>query len=233
MSDRPLLISSAKSGASVQEKRIRYWYVFAVSIGLFVVLYGAADIWSRLQNLSVGLPARLAFVPAITLIHPGSSPVLATSTPVVDSLTPARLLIPSLGVDAPVEQVGKKADGSMGTPQKFGEVAWYALGPYPGQPGSAVIAGHVNNALTTAGVFEHLSQIPLGATITVLDASGRSIKFIVVTRTEYPTAEAPLQEIFSTQGPSQLVLITCAGDWIADAHSFNERLVVVASLARI
>ncbi len=215
----------------------RGWRIAATAIGVFVVLVGAADVSSRIAHAAFGDKASLySFAPAIALlgnynadtgtITTSTAAHLASTTPLV----PLRLQIPSIGVNAAVEQVGKKADGSMGTPSKFGDVAWYALGSAPGQAGNAVIDGHVNNALTTAGVFQHLSQIALGDTITVLNASGTPMNFTVTNIEEYPADTAPAASIFVTTGPSQLVLITCDGDWVQSAKSFSARLVVFASL---
>ena len=56
---------------------------------------------------------------------------------------PRRLTIPSIGVDAGSEYVGLTADGAMGVPKDPSKAAWYSLGPRPGEPGNAVVAGHV------------------------------------------------------------------------------------------
>jgi len=240
MSDKPLLLSSAKSGVIVEKDRSRGLIIAATVIGVFVVLVGAADICTRLAHAAFGSDASLySFAPAIALegsyattsipvaASAGSAPALysGSTTP---ALVPVRLEIPSIGVDAKVEQVGKKDDGSMGTPSTFGDVAWYAPGSAPGAAGNAVIDGHVNNALTTAGVFEHLSQIALGDPITVLNASGTPLTYIVTSVQEYPADTAPAASIFATSGPSQLVLITCDGSWVPSEKSFDKRLVVFA-----
>jgi LPXTG-site transpeptidase (sortase) family protein len=206
-----------------------------VALGIFMVLVGAADVTSRLATAVLGQGAgMIAFAPVAALNDTSTygalgalnAATVASTTPLI----PARLRIPSIGIDAHVEQVGTKADGSMGTPQNFTDVAWYALGPKPGEAGSAVIAGHVNNALTLPGVFEHLSQVNLGDTVLVSDASGRTLTYVVVSSQTYAVDGAPLNDIFAAAGPSQLVLVSCDGDWVSSQHQFNERLVVVAKL---
>ena len=237
MLEKPLLLYSAKSVVAVQNKRSNWLRVAAITFGFFVVLVGAADIATRLAH-TLGPNASLdIFAPAIAITDPSALNSLKTNVvPAVSTsatttpITPARLIIPSIGVNANVEQVGKKADGSMGTPQKFGDVAWYALGSKPGAAGNAVIDGHVDNALTTAGVFMHLSQVHLGDTITVADASGATRSFVVNNIQEVPADTAPDASIFATTGPAQLVLITCDGDWVPAAKSFSTRLVVFATL---
>lgn len=237
MSEKHLLLSSAKSGVLVSETRTAVFLRgTAVAIGIFVVLVGAASVTSRLARVAFGENAALtAFAPAIMLLNPPlfststsaglTAPSAATST----VIAPARLVIPSIGVDAKVEQVGNKADGSMGTPTNFTDVAWYALGPKPGSPGNAVIDGHVDNALTIPGVFEHLGELKSGDVIMVADQDDRVLTYAVTSVQKY-SPDASTTSIFTTTGPSQLVLITCDGDWVNSEHQFNERLVVVAQL---
>lgn len=226
MPKKLLLLPSAKTAVLVRTPGPRYAHyvrLAAIGVGVVCVLAGAADLTSRLAR-AVGGPdvALTAFGPAAALQNPGA---FATSSPGV--VTPARLKIPSLGVNAAVEAVGQKADGTMGTPQDFDNVAWYAPGAKPGAPGSAVFAGHVNNALMKAGVFENLSKIKKGDYVTVEDSSGRSKVYRVSSVEEY-AANAPTETLFATSGPSRVVLITCDGDWVPSARTFDKRLVVVA-----
>ena len=187
-------------------------------VGVLVILVGASDMVTRLaHNVFPENAASVAFGPAITTL--------------AQPLVPARLDIPAIGVHATVEQVVVKADGSMGTPHNFTDVGWYSLGVKPGEPGNAVIDGHVNNALTTAGVFEHLGDLKAGDYVTVSDTGGHALVYKVGQVERYGADSAPLSDIFATAGPSQLVLITCDGDWVQAKHSFDKRLVVYASLA--
>jgi LPXTG-site transpeptidase (sortase) family protein len=232
MQEKPLLLSSVKGGL-FDAKEGRGWLIAATVAGVCVVVFGAADVSSRVAHAVFGENASLYSFGSFALIDSTKS---ATTTPVqtrvatATPLVPIRLQIPSIGVNAEVEQVGQKEDGTMGTPKKFSNVAWYAPGPMPGQAGNAVIDGHVNNALTTAGVFAHLNKVTLGDTIVVFNASGTPISFVVTKIQEYPADMAPSNTIFATTGPSGLVLITCDGSWVPSQKSFDKRLVVFASL---
>ena len=119
----------------------------------------------------------------------------------------------------------------MGTPSTFYTVGWYSLGPKPGEAGNTVIDGHVNNALGLSGVFEHLGDVNIGDAVQVSGADGQALMYIVTSVQEYPTNGAPLDTIFATQGRSQLMLITCDGEWVSADHSYDKRLVVTARLA--
>ena len=117
----------------------------------------------------------------------------------------------------------------MATPTDYADVAWYALGGRPGGEGNAVFAGHVNNALTKSGVFAHLTQLHLGDYVTVSDKDGHTLVYKVTAIDQYPADEAPAANIFAAQGPSQLVLITCDGDWVPAQKTFDKRLVITAT----
>ncbi len=228
MSEKHLLLPSAKSAVLVHERSRAHHYVrnTVVIIGVLCVLVGGADVASRFTN-NLGPDAAFnAFAPAAALNNPAFKPAATSTT----AITPARLQIPSLGINAAIESVGTKTDGTMGTPKDFDDVAWYSPGAKPGQAGSSVFAGHVNNGLLRAGVFEQLSQIKQGDYITVLDTTGRALVYRVSSVTEYP-ANASSDAIFATSGPSQIALITCDGDWVPSKKTFDKRLVVIAKPA--
>lgn len=198
-------------------------------VGVFLVLYGARDIALRISRFTSEPKAQITVVQQTTLPKTGENPH-PTFVASAEAMIPVRLEVSSVGINAKVESVGTDGNGAMKTPSSFSTVAWYSKGSKPGEPGNAVIAGHVNNALTKAGVFEYLSSVSVGDIVTVTDESGRQLRYAVRDIEEYPTDDAPTDIIFARSGPSQLALITCAGDWDAKAHSFNQRLVVFAEL---
>ena len=156
------------------------------------------------------------------------------SVPVVQatSTLPARLIIPSLSIDARVQHVGRTAAGLMGDPSNFTDVAWYKNGPAPGQEGSAVIGGHLDNALALNGVFKHLSDLKVGQEVEVQTAVGKMLHFRV-TRTEiYPYDKVPLNELFTKTGGAYLNLVTCNGTWLPKQRTYDHRLVVYTELAQ-
>lgn len=226
MYEKPLLLPSVRAAVLVSKprrSRTHFVRLAAVAIGLFCVMVGTADVASKVSdNVLGGDAAIVAFGPIVALN--------TTASTSQDTFVPARLAVPSVGISANVERVGKGADGSMATPSSFTNVGWYAMGARPGEPGSAVFDGHVNNALTTAGVFANLAKVREGDYVTVTDQRGRTLVY-KVDRIEELAFDAPTDPIFTTSGPSQLVLITCDGEWVQDSHQFNKRLVVFASLA--
>ncbi len=232
MSEKLLLLSSARSGVLVVRPRepSHWWRLVAIVCGVLAVVVGGVDVATRISHIEISDRLALtAFAPAAALNDPAVLAALgSTPTSPAAPLVPTRLKVPSLNIDAPVESVGQKADGTMGTPSTFTSVAWYAQGAKPGGPGNAVFAGHVNNALTASGVFSHLSQIKLGAAVQVAGKDGRTLNYMVSSIEEYAVATAPAEAIFATEGPSQIILVTCEGAWDEATHSFTKRLVVVA-----
>ena len=86
---------------------------------------------------------------------------------------PARLIIPKIGLNAAIEDVGLTADDAMAAPSGPDTVGWYELGPRPGNKGSAVMDGHSGYADGRAAAFDELPQLGKGDRLFVEDASGR------------------------------------------------------------
>ncbi len=172
-----------------------------------------------------------------------SGPALATkaagqramSTPTATPLPlviPQRLVVPSIGVDASVEQVGIQASGDLQTPVKnpWVDTGWYNGGPPPGQRGSAVIDGHLDRPGGFPAVFWFLRNLKTGAEVQVIESNGQTVRFRVTDIEYYQPQNAPLQQIFGNNGGTYLNLITCAGDWIPSQKQTTLRLVVYTTL---
>ncbi len=141
---------------------------------------------------------------------------------------PIRLLIPIIGVNAPIEAVGVRPDDNLAVPARnpWVDVGWYGSGPRPGERGSAVIDGHLDRPGGFPAVFWRLQDLHLGDEVMVIDASGKTLRFHVTGTAFYSPQEAPIQEIFGNETGTYLNLITCAGDWIPSQHQTTLRLVV-------
>ena len=144
--------------------------------------------------------------------------------------TPLRLQIPSLNIDTKVQKTGINTKGSMGVPTNFTDVAWYKYGTVPGDTGSAVIDGHVDNGLGLDGVFKHLIDIKLGDDVYVQMQSGASEHFVVNDIELYPYKNPPVDQIFNQSDTERLNLITCDGSWVQGDKTYDHRLVVYTTL---
>jgi|SRR5688572_19509292 len=141
---------------------------------------------------------------------------------------PVRISIPSIAVDAAIEKVALAKDGSMDVPEHPDDTGWYALGPRPGEQGSAAIAGHVDRKDGGAAVFTDLHKVRSGDRIAVQDDKGAVVAFAVREVRRYD-ADADASDVFtSNDGKAHLNVITCVGAWDARANRYAERLVVFA-----
>ena len=175
------------------------------------------------------VPAQVAVLPAQA---PAEAAVPAASgkpapTPAADP-SPARLLIPRIGVNANIEARGLDAGRNMLTPKDFHDVAWYNLGPRPGQPGNALMNGHVD-WWTGSAVFTRLSQLRTGDMVTVVRGDGRRLNF-KVTGQRTVTAGARVASLFAPSRVATLTLITCSGPWDPRILGTTHRLLVSAVL---
>jgi LPXTG-site transpeptidase (sortase) family protein len=159
------------------------------------------------------------------------SGVINHTVPVVlPAKDPVRLSIPALGIDAHVQETGITTHDTIGTPTNFTDVAWYMYGPVPGDPGSAIIDGHVDNGLGLAGVFKHLSGIQTGDDIYVTTQGGTQLHFKVTDIESYDYKNVPIASLSSDTGEPTLRLITCGGTWVPGGDTYDQRLVVTAVL---
>lgn len=171
--------------------------------------------------------AQVAAAPPTTA---STSTTVPSTTTTVAPQPPARLRIPSIGVDAPVVPVGLEADGSMEIPGAT-EVGWYEPGVRPGSTqGSAVLAAHVDYG-GQPGAFFDLRSLPEGAEVFVVGPDGHELRFVVDGRLQVDKEELPVEELFRSAGPPTLTLITCGGSFDRSARHYDDNIVVRAAPA--
>ena len=139
---------------------------------------------------------------------------------------PVRLKIPSINVDAPVEYVGLTPDGAMDVPKGPVNVAWYNLGPRPGENGSAVIAGHYGWKNNIPAVFDNLHKLRKGDKIYIEDEKGANIIFVVREIQIYDKNEDASGVFYSSDGKAHLNFVTCTGVWNKAEKTRSDRLIV-------
>lgn len=143
---------------------------------------------------------------------------------------PVHLRIPAIGVDTELEALGLLPDGALEAPHEWGEAGWYADGVRPGDPGPAVIAGHVDSIHGPA-VFYRLPALRQGAAVLVRRADGSTLRFVVDSARSYPKTAFPTAAVYGPTPLPELRLVTCTGEFDRAAHSYLDNLVVSAHLA--
>jgi len=193
------------------------------------------------RTILIVVIAGLAISPALLFYLSPRSPIQSDSVPLIEnSVTlpepeqtgpglPVRLIIPNIDVNADIEYASITSDGEMGVPKGPDNVAWFELGPRPGEVGSAVMAGHYGPWKDGRGsVFDDLNKLKEGDKLYVKDDKGVIISFVVRESQRYdPKADA--SDVFnSNDGRSHLNLVTCEGVWDQISQNYSQRLVVFA-----
>lgn len=144
-----------------------------------------------------------------------------------DADHPARLIVPSIGLDAPIENVGKNKEGEMAVPDGSGDtVGWYEDGTTPGEHGSAVLAAHVYAA------FSELNRLEPGADIFLVRKDGETLHFVAEESKLTWLQEVSGYFLFERSDSARLNLITCAGKFNRRTDTYEKRLIVYAKLVQ-
>lgn len=171
---------------------------------------------------AVAVTATATETPASTSPEPAPLPAAALVTPV-------RIIVPSIGVDAPLVELGLTPDGALDVPTTAMAAGWYTGSPVPGRNGPAVIAGHVHWS-GVPGVFAHLADLAPGDRITVTRSDGTTATFSVDRVATYAKARFPTAEVYGPLDFAGLRLITCGG-FDSEARAYQANVIVFASLA--
>lgn len=157
-------------------------------------------------------------------------PASATDSAVpVDEPTPVGIRIPSIGVDASMIPLGLRPDRSIEVPQDFAQAGWWADGPEPGEPGPAVILGHVDSRSGPA-VFFDLRNLESGDKVVIDRADGTSVTYRVDRLEQHPKDEFPTDAVYGPTSDAQLRLVTCGGDFDRSVRHYVDNIVVFGSL---
>jgi sortase (surface protein transpeptidase) len=142
---------------------------------------------------------------------------------------PVRLLIPAIGVDAPVIRLDRNPDGSAQTPDTATDAGWFAPGPEPGERGAALIVGHVDS-YRGPGVFFHLRALRRGDRITVVVRDSGRLRFVVTGTKEASKTRFPTELVFRRTARPTLRLVTCGGSFDRSTGHYVDNYIVFAHL---
>ena len=173
--------------------------------------------------------ALLAALVPVTSSTASAEPATAWTTsvaaPSADARRTARLAIAKIGVNAGIIPVGVNPSGELAVGRSVTDVYRWRHGVFPGDPGSAVLAGHTWSRGN--GVFYNLGRLRKGDLVQVGRARFRVTKVRKVRRL---SAKA-VRGLYSDMGKPRLVLITCC-DRNAATGVYASRILVYADKAR-
>ncbi|MGI5197765.1 class F sortase [Streptomyces sp. CA-288835] len=153
--------------------------------------------------------------------------------PLAGSARPERLVVPSLGVRAPVMVRGLDARGAIDVPpySRAGAVGWYGAGASPGAEGAALLVGHVDTESRPA-VFRRLSELRPGAKVRVIRDDGTVAEFTVDDVQVLARDRFDARQAYGVRRPgrAELRLVTCGGRFDPGARAYTANVVVSAYL---
>jgi hypothetical protein len=142
---------------------------------------------------------------------------------------PTRISIPKIHLASRLTRLGRAADGTVQVPSQWEVAGWYALGPRPGDPGSAVILGHVDSTRGPA-VFFHLRQLRPGDRVDITRADGSTVWFVVQRTATYDKQRFPTDEVYYPTLVPTLRLVTCGGQFDFTTGHYRSNIIVFATL---
>lgn len=143
---------------------------------------------------------------------------------------PVAVAVPSLDIEASLAPLAVDKDNVLAPPD-YGEAGWWQAGPEPGEPGAAVIAGHLDNA-DGPDVFYRLAQAEPGDEVSVTLADGSALTFTVVDVGQYSQDRFPTEQVYGADGDRRLLrLITCGGEYDRELGRYRDNVVVFAEQA--
>jgi hypothetical protein len=209
---------------------IRRGLVWVSAAVLFVVGAGSLTLGLRGSDHPLPGPQPSAIAKSMAVkkaAEPKTVGVLATARSV-----PVSLRIPAIGLSVSLSNLGLNADGTVEVPDNIVEPGWFRLGPTPGQLGSAVILGHVDN-YTGPGVFFELRTLAARDEVDVTLADGVVATFSVDSVATYPKWVFPAERVYGSRRSSTLQLVTCGGTFDRRIGSYLSNVVVYSSLVAV
>jgi sortase (surface protein transpeptidase) len=144
-----------------------------------------------------------------------------------DVAEPVRLRIPAVGIDSALTHLGVAPDRTIEVPTDFATAGWFDQGPRPGQPGPAVILGHVDSKAGPA-VFYRLKRVAVGAEVFVDRADGSTIDFRVRSTQHVAKTAFPTDLVYAPTLEPSLRLVTCGGPFDHAKSSYLDNVIVYA-----
>ena len=201
-----------------------------------VLTAGAAAV---LVSLAVGIAVGVSLfgdepVATGTVAAPAPTVTVTAEPSVVPDLSgpvpePARVEIPSLGIDSSLIDLFVAEDGTMGVPKTPEQIGWWEDGPVPGELGASLIAAHVSLG-GQPGAFAELGALEVGAKVVIDRVDGTAATYRVTSVEQFPKAEFPEERVYSYDGPTRLHLVTCGREINPETGHYDDNVVAFADL---
>ncbi|MGH4028112.1 class F sortase [Actinomycetota bacterium Odt1-20B] len=221
---RVVLGKSGKKRVAPGRKRVS-----TCVIGAITVLALGSGAWLVVSGQE-GHPPPQPSAAQAARAHDGHDSPAAVSLQPLPPSPPDRIRIPSLQVDAPLMGLGLTRQGSLDVPPaaKTNLAGWYEAGTTPGETGTAIVAGHVDNERGPA-VFYELGGLARGRTVEVDRRDGTVAVFTVDAVEVYDAKDFPDEKVYGPARRPELRVITCGGAY-SKQTGYQGNVVVFAHL---
>lgn len=157
-----------------------------------------------------------------------------TDAPAPLAFSPAdRVRIKAIRVDAPVIAVGLDAEGWVDAPppDDANLAGWFTGAVSPGEKGTAVVVGHVDNQRGPA-VFYGLGSLKKGNRVEVLRKDRRVAVFEIYGIEVFEKNNFPGDRVYASGATPELRVITCGGGF-SKQRGYDGNVVVFARLVDV
>jgi sortase (surface protein transpeptidase) len=172
-------------------------------------------------------PTSAALPPTSAALPPASA---SPQEPGMPTSVPVRIVIPAIGVDAPLIRVGQVGH-SVGVPP-LGDLnlaGWFDRTVTPGQNGPSLIDGHVDS-YAGPSVFFNLKNLKPADQIRVLGADGTTAVFRVTWVQIVAKAAFPWHTVLGPTSYPALRLVTCGGPFDSLTGHYIDNIIVYAAI---
>ena len=196
-----------------------------------VVRPAARPLPGRGGGSSAGAPPHPAGVAAAARQAPDTPP--PGTVPPLPYSAPDRVRIPAIQVDAPITPVGLDSEGWVDAPppEDPNLAGWFTGVVSPGEKGTAVVVGHVDNHQGPA-VFYGLGALKKGDRVEVARADAKTAVFEIYGIEVFAKNNFPGDRVYSSKGTAELRVITCGGAF-SQQDGYDGNVVVFARLVEV
>jgi LPXTG-site transpeptidase (sortase) family protein len=172
---------------------------------------------------------------SVNTAETSASVKLAEESPFLDYLepveaTPVRIKAPNVGIDAEIIEVGVDADGTLEAPADWSKAGWYTKSAKPGLKGNVIIDGHYDSNTGAPAAFWNLKNLMVGDKVVVVDEYGVEHTYVVDELIHVSINDTDRLEKLNMHTGRTLTLITCGGFWNPVVGTYDERLIIKATI---
>ncbi|MFD5556413.1 class F sortase [Streptomyces sp. NPDC127068] len=217
-------MSASQPFEAERPKKRAPWGVIAL-----VLLTGLALIRNGSGEFDTG-PPQPAPVAATDRRGPAPAPVDGEELDALPFARAERVTIPAIRVDAPMMPVALDSQGWVDAPppEDPNLAGWFSGAVSPGEKGTAVVVGHVDNTRGPA-VFYGLGALDKGNKVEIHRADGKTAVFEIYGIEVFQKENFPGDEVYGDTGYPEVRVITCGGGF-SQQGGYDGNVVVFARM---